>query len=212
MKEISHGFCWKVVWSSVTICQNQNRKRKNKRWLNAGKTHRSPNWAAFQVTLDELTLFSFPLNCRFLKLTCLYKSDQSEGWEVRACTQGRLPLLTSMWDELATAKKSSAVWKICGWKTDGWTDGGTGGGVSALSAPSCPDRTHGGGNGGWGKVSYISCSWNAARPGWNVQQVNIQTRPALLRDQPVKDWLSVVGEWQASLLASGRRATNWKCT
>lgn len=123
MKEISRGFCWKVVWSSVNICQKLKIRKAKNAGLTRKKTHKSQNWAAFQVTSDELTLFSFPLNCRFLKLTYLYKSDRSEGWEVLACTQGRLPLLTYTWYELATVKKSSAVGKICSWKTDGWTDG-----------------------------------------------------------------------------------------
>lgn len=132
-------FTWILLKSCVTLNEympkTKDQKGKKKCWLNARKTHKSQNWAAFQVTSDELTLFSFPLNCRFRKLTCLYKSVQSEGWEVVACTQGRLPLLTCMWYELALAKKRSAVWEICGWKTDGWTDGRTGG-RAAESQPS----------------------------------------------------------------------------
>lgn len=120
-------FTWILLKSCVKLNEYMPKtkdQKGKKRWLNAQKTHKSQNWAAFQVTSDELTLFSFPLNCRFLKLTCLYKSDRSEGWEVLACTQGRLPLLTYTWYELAPVeKKSSAVGKICSWKTDGWTDG-----------------------------------------------------------------------------------------
>lgn len=171
-------FTWILLKSCVTLNEympkTKDQKGKKKCWLNARKTHKSQNWAAFQVTSDELTLFSFPLNCRFRKLTCLYKSVQSEGWEVVACTQGRLPLLTCMWYELALAKKRSAVWEICDWKTDGWTDGRAGGGVSALRALSSPDRPRVGGNGARRKVSYISYSWNNAQHGWNVQQPNKQ--------------------------------------
>lgn len=166
-------------------------QKGKKRWLNARKTHKAQNWAAFQVTSDELTLFSFPLNCRFLKLTCLYKSDQSEGWEVLACTQGRLPLLTYMWYELAMAEKKLRCLKNLQLKADGWTDGRTGSQPSELlpaltelaSEKMVPDER-----------STIYPAHETIRCGWNVQQANQQTGPPLLRDHLVKDWLSSVGD------------------
>lgn len=138
-------------------------QKGKKSWLNAQKTHKSSNWAALKVTSDELTLFSFPLNCGFLKLTCLCKSDQSEGWEVLVCTQGRLPLLTYMWYELATAKKALLSEKSA---AERWMDGQ----MDGRAAPFCLDRPRAGRNGAWRKVTHISCWWNDGLRGWNVQQ------------------------------------------
>lgn len=132
-------FTWILLKSCVKLNEYMPKtkdQKGKKRWFNAQKTHKSQNWAAFQVTSDELTLFSFPLNCRFLKLTCLYKSDRSEGWEVLACTQGRLPLLTYTWYELATVKKKLRCRKNLQLK-DGWMDRRAGGRQGLRPQSSC---------------------------------------------------------------------------